>query len=438
MGPDQEQLMATGVYKQRLSNAMIPALLCLGLILAGCASTPDPVRSIPEGDFRERIVTQEEDQVRVSAGVPSASETRKLFGKDLYKQGIQPVWLEIENFRDQAVTFLPVGLDPAYYTALEAANAGLRVNEQDAVNLIDDFFLEQDMVLNVPPAQTRSGFIFTRLDEGTKAFNVDISGGERFVTFTFFVPVPGLNIDHYNVDFAGMYADEQWLDLSTEELIRRLEEFPCCVTNADGSETGDPLNLVIIGHPRDVYTAFIRAGWDETESVTRASAWKTMKSFMSGGEYRYSPVSSLYVFGRPQDVAFQKARENIHERNHLRLWMSPGRYQGIPVWIGQISRDIGVRFTTKTITTHKIDPNVDETREYLLEDLAYAQSLQAIGYIGGVGEVPMDQPRGNLTGDPWFTDGNRVVLWITSQPTDISEIRGLSWRDIYGDGTFSK
>ena len=77
---------------------------------------------------------------------------------------------------------------------------------------------------------------------------------------------------------------------------------------------------------------------------------------MSGGEYRYSPVSSLYVFGRPQDIAFQKARENIHERNHLRLWMSRVTYQGLPVWIGQISRDIGVRFTTKTITTHKIDP----------------------------------------------------------------------------------
>ena len=154
---------------------------------------------------------------------------------------------------------------------------------------------------------------------------------------------------------------------------------------------------------------------------------------MSGSEYRYSPISSLYVFNRPQDIAFQKARENIHERNHLRLWMSPVIYQGYPVWIGQISRDIGVRFTKKTITTHKIDPNVDETREFLLEDLVYSQALKKVGYVKGVGEVPMDEPRGNLTGDPWFTDGYRLVLWVTSEPTPVSELRTLPWRTPYKD-----
>jgi hypothetical protein len=109
--------------------------------------------------------------------------------------------------------------------------------------------------------------------------------------------------------------------------------------------------------------------------------------------------------------------------------MSPVTYQGDPVWIGQISRDIGVRFTTKTITTHKIDPDVDETREYLLEDLAYAQSLEAFGYAGGVGKVLADQPRGNLTGDPWFTDGYRLVLWVSSKPVPLSGVFRLPWRD---------
>jgi hypothetical protein len=108
--------------------------------------------------------------------------------------------------------------------------------------------------------------------------------------------------------------------------------------------------------------------------------------------------------------------------------MSWVTHQGLPVWAGQISRDIGVRFTKKTITTHKIDPNVDETREYLLENLAYAQSLRAFGYVGGVGEVDIDQPRGNLTGDPWFTDGKRLVLWLSSQPVPISELEFLDWQ----------
>ena len=81
-----------------------------------------------------------------------------------------------------------------------------------------------------------------------------------------------------------------------------------------------------IGELDDVYYAFLRAGWDETETIYGGSGLKTLASFFSGGEYRYSPVSGLYVFGRPQDIALQKARDNIHERNHLRLWLAPVRY----------------------------------------------------------------------------------------------------------------
>jgi hypothetical protein len=133
----------------------------------------------------------------------------------------------------------------------------------------------------------------------------------------------------------------------------------------------------------------------------------------------------LYVFGRSQDAAMQRARSSIHERNHLRIWLTPLRLEGKPVWIGQISRDIGVHFTWRTITTHKIDPNVDETREFLAEDLAYAEALEKLGYVGGVGAAPYEQPRGNLTGDPYFTDGQRIVMWVSGTPTAISEIEIL-------------
>jgi hypothetical protein len=140
-------------------------------------------------------------------------------------------------------------------------------------------------------------------------------------------------------------------------------------------------------------------------------------------------VSALYVFGRPQDIALQKARATVDERNHLRLWLAPVTYQGGYVWIGQISRDIGVRLTTKspTITTHKIDPEVDETRAYLLQNLAYSQGVAQYGYVGGVGKAPIDAPRGNLTGDPYFTDGLRVVLIMSADPVPINEVERLEW-----------
>ena len=415
----------------------LPLLAGALLFLAACSSTPTTqVYSVPEGDWKARITSQEKDGIKVSAAVPSAKESREIFGESLYKKGIQPVWLEISNNRETRVSFLPVGLDPQYFTPLEVANTDLKdINKASPESLVNEFFLNQGIgALAVNPGQTRSGFIFSKLDEGTKAFNVDIigdadaSGVADFETFTFFIPVPGLNIDHYNVDWESLYSDDEWVDLDRDQLIEIVEQITCCVTDAKGQGSGDPLNLVVIGYPIEIYTAFIRAGWDETETVNKASTLKTIGSFLSGGEYRYSPISGLYVFGRAQDVAFQKARENIHERNHLRLWMSRARFEGVPVFIGQISRDIGVRFTTKTITTHKIDPNVDETREYLLENLAYSQSLKKFAYVGGVGEVPMDQPKGNLTGDPWFTDGYRIVLWVSSEPVSIDDLDFVEWR----------
>jgi hypothetical protein len=377
----------------------------------------------------QRAQTQAKEGVRVTAAVPDAKESRKHFGEPLYRRGVQPVWLEIENNTDETMTFLPVGLDPAYYSPIEAATVNQKDAETTADGLsINERFFKEGMGFRVPANSKSSGFVFSRLDEGTKSFNVDVISKSTFITFTFFIQVPGLRVDHQSVDWQNLYPANEVAEYAQDELIKELESVICCVKDKKNTDLGDPLNLVIIGAAEDVYYAFIRAGWDETEAIYKGSLWKTAKSFIGGGEYRYSPVSALYVFNRPQDIAFQRARENIHERNHLRLWLTSMRYQDKPVWIGQISRDIGVRFTKKTITTHKIDPNVDETREYLLENLAYAQALEKFAYVKGVGEATIDKPRGNLTGDPYFTDGYRLVLWVSSRPVDLADIEVENWR----------
>ncbi len=53
--------------------------------------------------------------------------------------------------------------------------------------------------------------------------------------------------------------------------------------------------------------------------------------------------------------------------------------------------------------------------------------LEKFAYVGGVGAAPMDEPRANLTGDPYFTDGLRVVLWIGSELTDLDDIDYVDW-----------
>jgi hypothetical protein len=105
------------------------------------------------------------------------------------------------------------------------------------------------------------------------------------------------------------------------------------------------------------------------------------------------------------------------------------RYEGKPVWIGQISRDIGVRWTLQggVILTHKVDPDVDEARDYLIQDLWYSQGLLKLGFVEGVGAAPISEPRQNLTGDPYFSNGHRAVLWVSSEPIEFDDVEFAGW-----------
>jgi hypothetical protein len=400
----------------RKGRIVFPVIIILAVF--GCASfNPRPPEEVP---FRERAQIKSEGNVRVTAAVPSADESRRLFGVSVYRRGVQPIWLKIENNDEDPVYFLPVGLDPDYFSPFEASYVNHFTYLTPVNDEMDRTFFKRRQGIRIAPGRARSGFIYTPVDEGTKAFNVVLVGEDHNVrTFTFFIDVPGLRVDHNEVDWDSLYSENEIVSYDEEGLRKALESLPCCTTNKKGTELGDPLNLVVIGDGDEVFHAFIRAGWDETETIYATSAFKTAVSFLFGGRYRYSPVSALYVYGRPQDVALQKTRETIHERNHLRLWLSPMRFEGKPVWVGQISRDIGVRFTTKTLLTHKIDPDVDETRAFLLQDLWYSQGLLKFTLIKGVGAAPISEPRGNLTGDPYFTDGLRAVLWVSSDPVEI-------------------
>ncbi len=406
-----------------IRDGMLSMLLLVGFAATVCSQENlifQGEQVLPPND---RLHIQSKGNITVATAVPSADEARSIFGANLYQKNIQPIWVQVENRGDRALFLAPMGIDPSYYTPRESA---MRIRSDSSAPAPSREFEQKGIVrMQVPPRSIQSGYIFSRVDEGTKSFNVDVIGDGQPYMMSFFVPVPGLKLDHHEVDIPGLYPEAELQHVDLEQLVAALESMPCCVRDSAGEDKGDPLNLVFIGEVKDMYYAFLRAGWDETETIYGASLLKTAASAITGGRYRYSPVSSLYVFGRPQDVALQRARSSIHERNHLRLWLTPLRFEGEPVWIGQISRDIGVRFTWRTITTHKIDPDVDETREFLVEDLAYSEALARLAYVGGVGPAPYDQPRGNLTGDPYFTDGQRVVMWISGEPTSIAEIEVL-------------
>ncbi len=393
--------------------------------LAGCASTPAAVDDV--AGYRQRAVTRVDGGVRVSTAALSAQESAVVYGVPLAKKSIQPVWIEVENHDDRAYYLMSPGLDPNFFPASEAAETFASGDSPEQAVALDRRFGELAFHNPVRPGTTASGFVLTHLDEGGKLVQIDLVANQRTKTFSILTIIPGFRADyHVSGIFRGeIPGDREIVDFSDEaSFLQALAGLPCCVTNKDGDKNGDPLNLVVVGGSDDVLPAFVRRGWRPTEQKWTGSITKMVTSAISGEPYAYAPISDLYLFGRAQDFALQKARDTIHQRNHLRLWLSPMRYQGKQVWVGQISRDIGSRLTvhSPTLTTHKIDPDVDEARGALGEDMAYSQGLTKIGYATGVGAAPRDAPRENLTTDPYYTDGFRLVLVFDHAPTSLEEI----------------
>lgn len=383
-------------------------------------------------DYKSRATPRSNGGVVVSASVLSADESRDVYGVPLAKKGIQPVWVEVENGDDIAYWLLSPGLDPNFFPASEVADAFATTHENETQEVLEQRFGDLAFRNPVPPGATVSGFVLTNLDEGVKMVQVDLVASGVHKSFSFLSNIPGFRADYQarRVFIDEMYSEDEIINYTDEQAFRAaLEALPCCVTNKDGSRNGDPLNLVVVGGRDDAFPALVRRGWRPTEETWSGSVFKMMNSVVAGERYPYAPVSPLYLYDRPQDFALQKARDNIHQRNHLRLWLSPMHYQGKDVWVGQISRDIGSRFTTHSpyLTTHKIDPDIDEARTALLEDMGYSQSLKMVGLVNGVGAAPRDAPRQNLTTDPYFTDGARGVMIFDVRPTALTDIEFLLW-----------
>ena len=266
-----------------------------------------------------------------------------------------------------------------------------------------------------------------------RGIDIDLMSREEIKYFTFFFQLHELR-GNSMFDVERQHSLDAVVDHNEKELRRALEDLPCCTTSKDGQEEGDPLNLVIIGNANELMPSFVRREWHMAEETYWGSIWKTVGSFLFGKHYRYSPVSDLYLFGRRQDIAMQKARGTIHQRNHLRLWLTPMRYQGKEVWVGSISRDIGVHFTAKPghFVTHKIDEDIDEVRNSFGEDMLFSQGLQKIGWARGMPPVPPDNRRLNLGGDPFYTDGLLLVLMFNRRPIPISDVQFFHWEKPVG------
>lgn len=402
-------------------------LLALLSLLNACSTfQPQPQAT---DSFTERKQVKGSDGVTASIVVPSAKESEIVFGVNITKKKIQPIWIEIDNRSDAELLLLPILIDDDYYAPMEVSYKFRNRWSKTKTRAKDDFFTRMQIPHFIPPNSVVSGYVYARRETGIRYANVTLMQDEDDpIELPFALPIPGVKADYERVDFDELYSDDELIHIDEPEALREvLRELPRCTVDKKGKNEGDPLNLVIVGAAEAIGPAFSQRSWGITEEIRWGTIFKTTKAFFTGSKYQSSPVSSLYVFNRRQDTALQKIRGSIHERNHLRLWLTPIIYQGKDVWIGQISRDIGVRFTSKTIVTHKIDPDVDSARLYLAQDLLLTQHVEALGYVKGVEQAPLDAPRRNLTGDPYFTDGLRLVVILSTDLVHPDDMHLLEW-----------
>lgn len=181
------------------------------------------------------------------------------------------------------------------------------------------------------------------------------------------------------------------------------------ITHTGSGIPGDPLNVALIGTEEEVDAIMVAAKWYPADPLTLKSCLKIAAASVLKRPYEEAPVSSLYLFGRKEDLAFEQAvGDNPRHRHHVRFWQTAKRDpDGRPVWVGSAVYDerVGLSRTTGQIT-HVTAPDVDAERDYLFQDLQQTGDL-AERYV--VTDFHKIREGKNGGGDPWRTDGNLYV-----------------------------
>jgi LssY-like putative type I secretion system component LssY len=221
------------------------------------------------------------------------------------------------------------------------------------------------------------------------------------------------------------YAVRMGLKFST------LKSVPSFTVAADGLPA-DPVNLGLIGTFAELRQAFAAIGWTEADKLDLESSWRMVKAFVLSQPYPQAPFSTLYLFGRGQDVGFQKAiGDSPRKRHHVRFWGKslehlpagpdtagfwlntdrPAAGERV-IWAGAATKDTGLGLTRLTFqVTHATDSDTNAERDFLIETLKD---------WGAIGEVTLAEAGAPL--------GHRVNHYVTDGDVAVAELEGAAVR----------
>ncbi|MBV7363939.1 LssY C-terminal domain-containing protein [Actinomycetaceae bacterium TAE3-ERU4] len=176
---------------------------------------------------------------------------------------------------------------------------------------------------------------------------------------------------------------------------------------------GDPINLAILGNEDDIHAAMTQAGWTKADPITLRSSLGIIRSSLTGNSYPQAPVSNLYLFDKRHNFAYQQEVDgSASQRHHVRFWKTPKGWTlpgGIQAdWLAAGSYDKTVGLSSLTLqVTHKIDANIDEERDYIINTVRYKDPLCSVNVIENFSSAFHDRNGG---GDAVQTDGNMPIL----------------------------
>ena len=192
-----------------------------------------------------------------------------------------------------------------------------------------------------------------------------------------------------------------------------LDSIPRRVADQNHSP-GDMVNILIVGTEKELVKAFTTAQWVKVDKSVESTVLSGLMATLENKDYLTMPMSTLYLFDRPQDYGFAHAEpvRVIMSRNHLRVWKSPYQVEGRPLWCVAATHDIGFeRDQRNNGVTHKIDPAIDGEREFVNQTLSGTGLVSARGHV--VPTHPLTEAR-TATGGEFHSDGRILVLMLKS------------------------
>jgi hypothetical protein len=179
--------------------------------------------------------------------------------------------------------------------------------------------------------------------------------------------------------------------------VRPAKHSPLYCVTPDGFAS-DPLNIGVIGSRRQLILAMERAGWYTADTHSLLPLIRQILSTLLNHSYKTAPVSSLYLFGRVQDIAFElPVKGKVGGRHHVRFWSTTYNpriplstasihWQGAKqsrslgdrtLWVGAASLDAGLMLIRHNFQiSHMIDPDTDSEREFIVHQLRSAELIQ--------------------------------------------------------------